>query len=133
MSILDRSFLKSITNPIPAISDYRLFSNFYRRKIKHLLNAELLSHIVDENYYADFTCFLLYKYEDKYILIHMFVGTCSECLTLSYNNIILNAIERAFVSTSIEDIEKYYLNKLSNESTFKKNKNIYYLYPEKPV
>ena len=59
-----------------------------------------------------------------YILIEFFTGTCSGCFNRihrSYNELISDALDKAYISTSLTDIETYYLKKLDNESVYRHN------------
>lgn len=60
------------------------------------------------------------------------MGTCSGCFRDSYNDNIMNSLEKSYVSTNIEEIEKYYLKHLSYNCDFQWNKNIYYIHPNRP-
>lgn len=111
MSILNRQFIENIRNTIPVLETYDEYFNYLLNA--NLLNTELLSRVNEWNCDEDKECFMLYKYEDKYILIHIFIGTCSMCFHLPFNTVIDNAIERAYVSTNIEDIKNYYNKYLS--------------------
>jgi hypothetical protein len=125
MSIFDKSFLKDITNKIKQINSWNEYDAYLKTDIQQILNAQLLSHIVDYDSGENKTCFLLYKYEDKYIFLHIFTGTCSNCIFLSYNEMIENALEKSYVSTNLEEIEHYYFNCLSKECDNYLSKNLY--------
>lgn len=61
--------------------------------------------------------FLFYQYENYYILIEIFQGTCSECIINTkkkhnYSNIIRKKIDRAYVSTNFEEITEYFNKQL---------------------
>jgi hypothetical protein len=133
MSILDKRFLENITNEIGKINTYDKYREYLKTDIQHILRAELLSHIFGEDSEADSACFLLFKYEDKYIFIHIFVGTCSACGCFNHNcdykPHILDAIQSSYVSTSKEDIEQYYFKCLAKDNCNKTGQNIYFIYP----
>lgn len=131
MTILDKTFLENITNDIQDIYTFDQYKQFLKTDIQNILRAELISHIFAYNSNEDKACFLLYKYEDKYIFIHIFTGTCSECFDSNnyYKTHILNAIRSSYVSTSKEEIEHYYLKCLSNDCDYVQANNIYFVYP----
>lgn len=133
MSVLNREFLKFIARPLEKpLTTFRDYDAYLRSsRIHRLLDAELLSHIVDYDSNEDASCFLMYKYEDKYILIHIFVGTCSGCGAGrgSFEDVILVALDKAYVSTHLQEVEAYYLRKLSSDCNFA---NVYAIHPDRP-
>lgn len=134
MSILYRNFIKQITTVVPTINNYDEYENYLKTGVQKLLQAELLSHIF-EGGGCDITTYLMYKYEDKYILIDIWMGSCEACNGGShvYNSIIEKSLETCYVTTNLEDIENYYLKCLNClESDWKngKKEHLYFVHPE---
>lgn len=118
MSVLDKSFLKNILNPVKEIDTYDEYENYLNTEITQILNAKLLYHSVGPDNDCDRECFLVYKYEDKYIVINIFMGTCSACNSqMSYRDTILDAVERCYVSTNFGDVKRYYMDILGNDDS----------------
>jgi len=134
MSIFDKSFIQSITNDnIPEFTHFQQYDTYLKTNVQKILSATLLSHIF-EGSGSDVHAYLLYKYEDKYIFISIWEGTCSGCKfgDITYNSIIETALEKCYVSTNLEDIEKYYLQCLSNvemDTEYRKKEDLYNIYP----
>jgi hypothetical protein len=65
MSVLDRNFLQDLTTLPPTLTNHSDYMTYLQTDVKGILDAELLSHII-EGGGSDTTTFL-YRYEDKYI------------------------------------------------------------------
>lgn len=129
MSILNKSVIEQIVNLPRDLSNFYEYSHYLWHDVKTLLFAELLSHI-----YRNETAFMLYKYEDKYIFIEIFIGTCSGCKQDSdktYNQIIEEALEKCYITTNLDEVENYYLKKMKSMcySNITEKAHLYYLYP----
>ena len=107
-----KKIISSITNTIPQINTYREYERYLKHDVKTILHANLLSHVIDYNSNEDMCVFLLYQYEDKYIVVDIFIGTCENCIGTNFNEIIINAIEKAYVSTNFGEIKQYYLSRI---------------------
>lgn len=139
MSIIDKKFLKLIVNTIPDLYSFEHYDKYLSstaiQSILLPIHTTLLSHIVDSNNNDDNACFLLYKYDDKFILIHIFNGTCSGCFNNSisnYRDVIIRAIDKAYITTNKNEMEQYYLKCLSSDCDFISAQNIYYIFPQRP-
>ncbi len=57
MSILDKDFLQNITNEVKKINSFTDYKKYLKSDVQKILNAELLSHIVDYNSNEDLLVF----------------------------------------------------------------------------
>ncbi len=112
-TILDKSFIYTILNEIPIMQSYDTYDEYLRTSAINMLNATLLSYII-EGGGSNQTVFLLYKFEEKYILIEICEGACSGCKSpnLMYNEIISHAIQNCYITLCRKDAEIYYLKRL---------------------
>lgn len=133
-TILDKQFLKNITNLPTVLNTHDEYMKYLKSDVAQLLDATLLSHIV-ENGGSDKSAFLLYRYEDKYIFIAIQMGTCSGCLNCkdTYDNLVIDALDKCYITTDLQSVEKYYMSQLAYDSEIRLDvKNLYYLHPNWP-
>ena len=122
-TILDKSFLNDILNkPTEKFyKNYDRFNKYLKTDVVHLLKAKLLAHRITGNG-SDKEAILIYKHENKYILLEIAEGTCELCFEhiKDYDLLIDKAIEQSYVTTSFNDVIKYYHNKVVtiNEEDF---------------
>ena len=137
MSILDKSIIKTIINkPKDVFNNYDEFDNYLNNNVQKLLNAELLSHLFIGSG-SDIYCFLMFKYNDIYILLCIWEGSCDGCILSKtpYNSILDEAIDTCYITSSLDDIETYYLKRIKNieyDTDFQKKEHLYYLDPNWP-
>lgn len=116
MSILDKRFLKDITNHVPEMTEFREYYAYLESPdIERVLNATVLCHDVEYDTNEDLACLVMFLYEEKYIVLHIFMATSSECGYNgheSYRNIVLDALDKAYVTTNREEAIQYYKKQL---------------------
>lgn len=135
MSCLDKGFVYFAINKPPKITRHDDYIKYLKNDAINLLgdNATLLSHII-ESCGSDTTAFLLYIYKGKYVFFEILMGTCSHRMPKYQNNydeIVLNAIEKCYITDSKIDMETYYKKRIANidyESEY--IHNIYCIHPE---
>jgi len=107
----DKTFIKNILNDVRHIQSIPEYYTYLRSGITEIINAELLSHIIDYNVMSKVSCFLLYKYNQYYIFLEI-----PKHITTNFVSTIEDAIEHAYVTTSRWQIENHYRDQLSYES-----------------
>lgn len=115
MSVLDRSFIEAITNAPEEIGTFDEYNRYMKSGVRGILRAKVLSHVV-EGGGDDRTVFVMYEHENMYILLEVCVGTCSCCgdnRDNTYNSLIVRALAKCYVTTSLDDMETYYLGKIA--------------------
>lgn len=118
MSILDKKFIYNLINQPPIFSNYDEYSEYLWNDFKYILNnCIMLVHSCGYNYDAYMTAFVLYKYDDKYILIEVFLGTCSGWFDDNkvYNDYINDAIDKCYITTNLDDMKQYFKKRIIDE------------------
>lgn len=120
MSILDKKFIYDLINQPPHFSNYDEYSEYLWNNFKCILNnCVMLLHSCGYNRDLDMSAFVLYKYDDKYILIEVFVGTCEGCFKeedgLVFNDYINGAIDKCYITTNLDDMKQYFKKRIIHE------------------
>jgi hypothetical protein len=118
MSIIDKTFLNELLT-LPSLSNYDELVKFMDDNDKVQNMFPLANLLINKNLgNGSDTChYILFIYQDKYIFIEIYEGTCDMCINRHYNMVdtmIRESIDKAYISTDINGMFEYVYKKMNN-------------------